>query len=460
MTTRRAAALLLLALLPVLFFFLADLFPIKEDLLQPDAPSYLGFNAIRTGGYPFFLATLKPLVGDPSGYVPVQLALYALATFVFACVFWRTYDAFLPALLAEIALLGNPLVNAFHFTILTESLFLSVLILFLAAVFSALHRRHLSAIACASLLAGMALAIRPSALALLPALVLLPMLVRTDRWWRRCLVAALPCLAVLALEATYYHAKHGPVRQSLLPIHAMAKGGLLAVPDAQAIIATAPDWRRSLDQALETDLAKVRQLVADAPNLAATCRLIDGYETYIQYRFAADQRDAAQQIGGLRVMLDAGLARIAAAPGELARNVWQHWLCLWTVRGATAADKAEFRAYLERSQPVPYIPEILQEMRPGDSLPFIRVVVALLWLICATFALAGIVTIVSALTGYYNAAFATAGLTGLLLHAGILLTAMTGVSIPRYMFGFWPALVIGCGMLIWFVVLRFVPLRR
>ncbi|MCW0233360.1 MAG: hypothetical protein OJJ21_07165 [Ferrovibrio sp.] len=456
MSTTRPYAALLFLLLPLLAFLaLANRFPIQEPLLQTDSEGYLTFSSIRTGGYPFFLALLKPFVSDLSGYIPIQLALYGFACCAFAYVFWRAYGAILPALLAEIVLLGNPLANAFHFTITTESLFLTVSVLFFAASFSALHGRHITPLICASLLAGIAVTIRPTGLALLPALAVLPFMLRSDGLGRRCLFAAMPCLAVLALEATYYRAHNGPDRQSLLPIVLLAKGGMVSVPDADAIIAAAPETRRALDRALETDLAKVRQLIAESPNLPATCRLIDGYEPYIQYRFALTERATAQAAGGTQALKDAAIARMLTAPTSYMENVWQHWLCLWTLWAATGAEKQAFRVYLEQNQPIPYIPEILDQMRPGDTLPFTRLVIALLWMVAAGLAAAGGAAVYAALRGRFDAGLATAGLAGIVAHGALVMTAAMGVSIPRYTVGFWPALAIGAGMLVWFGLKRF-----
>lgn len=457
--SRSELAALGLVFPPAAFFIFFLLHPLSEPLLQPDSNSYLIFSPFRTGGYPFFLSTLKSLAGEASGYVPIQLGLYAVAVLILGHVIWRHLDTLVAALLAEIALLFNPLVNAVHFTILTDSLFISTMVLFLAACLSALCSRGHAGLAIASLLAGIAVTIRPTGIALLPALAVLALiLLHRHGLWRVALAATLPCIVAMALEATYYHLHHDK-RESLLPIHIFARGGMVSLDNPAAIIARAPAERRVLDQALETDLAKVRALIAGAPNRAAVCRLIDGYEVYVQYRFMTSINADTPVLRSLQAQQDAGLARIIAAPLSYIAITFQHWRCLWTVWAASAEDKAAFRSYLEQNAPIPFIPEIIEELRPGDSLPFIRIAVIGMWCLATFTALAGLVALAAILWPGISRTMVLAGLAGLSVHAGFALTAASGVSIPRYAFDFWPALVIGGGLASWALMLGILSKR-
>src|SRR6516164_10194903 len=62
-----------------------------ELLINPDSPSYLEFASMRTGGYPFFLAILKPFIRGPADYVGAQLVLYGLAVLAFGQQLFSTY---------------------------------------------------------------------------------------------------------------------------------------------------------------------------------------------------------------------------------------------------------------------------------------------------------------------------------------------------------------------------------
>ena len=47
----------------------------NTPLIKPDSEGYLQFAAYRTGGYPFFLELLKPIIRDASDYALAQRLL-------------------------------------------------------------------------------------------------------------------------------------------------------------------------------------------------------------------------------------------------------------------------------------------------------------------------------------------------------------------------------------------------
>jgi hypothetical protein len=213
-----------------------------ETLINPDSASYIEFTSIRTGGYPFFLAVLKPFIPDPGDYAGAQLVLYGLAVMAFGQQLLSTYRNPLLCFAGMSLLLANWEVNRLHFVIITESVFLSTSALFLAAALAHLRTGSWRSLATAAGLAGCAMAIRPTGVIFVAALALLlaagPNVSR--QVWKRVTAAVLPLVAVLGAESVYYHAHHPGQRESLLPIQILGKAGMVEVDHPQELIGAAP----------------------------------------------------------------------------------------------------------------------------------------------------------------------------------------------------------------------------
>ena len=151
----------LVVVAPSLAFLLVyGIYTPNQPLLSPDSQSYLDFSAIRDGGYPFFLAALKPMVRDLGDIAVLQRIIYAAAISVLGYQLLRIDGRVWLAALACLALLFNIEVNRYHFSILTESMFLSVSALFVAASLAHFRSGAIGALAMASALAGVLIAIR------------------------------------------------------------------------------------------------------------------------------------------------------------------------------------------------------------------------------------------------------------------------------------------------------------
>jgi hypothetical protein len=170
-----------ICVLPILFLLFFSFYSPLQALLQPDSDSYLNFNASRTGGYPFFLAVLKPIVGNVHGYITAQLIFYATCVVVIGWQFFSISKSIIVTIGAQVLLLGNPLVNCYHFTIMTKSVFLSTSILFIAASIAYLSKRSGFGILLVSMIGGAAASIRPTGLVFIGAALLLAVLIPTDR---------------------------------------------------------------------------------------------------------------------------------------------------------------------------------------------------------------------------------------------------------------------------------------
>src|SRR5262249_6334013 len=236
------------------------------------------------------------------------------------------------AVVVVAASMAIPNLFDYHASILTESLFMSGLIFFLAATTPFVRQPSPAAAALASAIAGLTATVRTTAYALLPGLVTMVLIEwrRLPGSRRRVLAAAvLPIIAIPAAERLAARTIHGEALTTLLGRHLFAKAGLIEVP---AMPASPDPLRARLDAVLEHEYAPIRRLIEAAPDeIRATLTLY--YEGCLQSRCVALLRTSI----GLpdpridEAMSAAGLARIAAAPVSFARLTATHYRSLWTI---------------------------------------------------------------------------------------------------------------------------------
>ncbi|MBF0562095.1 MAG: hypothetical protein HQL37_08760 [Alphaproteobacteria bacterium] len=413
-------------------------------ILQPDSDSYLNFAAIRMAGYPLFLRFF-----GPSGGMYAQTLIYAAALAVLGREIVRANCVFVLAMGLIFTLMINPYLNLYHATIMTESLFTSLLTLFLAAMIRYSRTPHWHWAMAAAVVAGLAATVRPTGYAFLPVLVLMVLMSRRRLSSGRVLAvvmmaAIVPMLILAGGERAYTRIHHGAAATSLAGRHFFAKAALIEAP-ARSQAETDP-MRQRLFAALETDFAPVRALVREAPNSDIERVLAENYETCIEGSCSDKVRaeiglpEAAMNIVAFKV----GLERLSGAPlGYLALS-WRHYKDLWVLYPQNYPDLiAPFAAFIAAHRPLPFEPlmtVLINGFTPrGEAVLVQPVATAIGWITGALSALC----LVVAWRGRSISPLTDAGLlTAITLHGVLLLTALLGVGIPRYTMGMWPAMVV------------------
>jgi len=178
-------------------------------MMTPDSPTYLNWSVIRTPGYPFFLSAVR--IFDPElGYLPyVQMALVVGSTAFLAQAAARLGGPWWiwPVMCAGI--LGNPFIWRYSWEILTESLFISLFMVFLGCVAMALQRRPaLFWLFAASGILGAAILVRPAGYALLGVAPLIGLL-WIGRRWTAVGAATTPAIAIVFAVSSWNLATKG-----------------------------------------------------------------------------------------------------------------------------------------------------------------------------------------------------------------------------------------------------------
>ncbi|MBV8777904.1 MAG: hypothetical protein JO258_11980, partial [Alphaproteobacteria bacterium] len=330
------------------------------DLMQRDSQGYLDFSPTRTAGYPLFLRAVEHLPGGLAALPLLQLSLYGLAALLLAAEFRRLTQSKLAGGALLVLLLGNTQVTRLSFMIMTEALFLAFLMLLLAALCRLARSPRWQMLAVASLIAGVAVLVRPAGYALLLSLP-------GAAWWsgrggfpwpRALFAAALPCLAVLAMGMVAYHAVHGLWRtQSFLGSNLFGK--------AAAVIDTSPAGQQAPDIGwMAACVAPDRAVIDRAPSWVDRFRLLGPY--YDIWRWDTLYRQLPARTGiaaGDAPALDAAMLRlslraIGAAPAAYAAEVARTYGAMWWLPDAmTGAELARFRALLAALGPLPDLGE-------------------------------------------------------------------------------------------------------
>ena len=426
--------------------------PLGEPTYTFDSESYLEFHTTRTAGYPLFLDLTEAVFGTVDAAPGVQLILGAAS---FAFLAWSIHRAFgtpLLAFLLALSLFGNPELARYHATILTESLFVSLLSVMTGAMALLIARPTTSRAALSALACGMAMAIRPAGLSLLP---IWPILL----WflWQRCagqrlrLTAAV--LAPLALctlvESAAWRATHPDrtSRPSLVNLHLFAKALVMEpVP-----VAANDELDRFLRGARE-EVAPAREFIAGAPDWQTWLLLLSRYEWAGQYRLFRDEVDTlAEQRGTIdnQLMGDIGWRAMAAAPAAWAKNALAHYVGLWTVYELiTPATSERYAAYVQPAS-VPFFETgVIRPFHPAHAAGWpSRVVMAGGFLVT-------VLSVGVAVVGRWRGGGAgldgrlvLAAVCGLLVHGHYLLVALFSTAVVRYSLAVWPLLAL-CGLLL------------
>ena len=249
----------------------------SNPTILPDSIGYLEFSPIRTLGYPVFLSIL-----GTKGAVVTQTLLFALALWCLSVEALRlTSSVLLPAGVVAAVILTPDLVE-YHGSVLTESLFIGGVLMFLALTIRFVREPSPSTAALASTMAGLAATIRPTGVALLAVLLAMVFL----QWHRlpgsrlvMFAAAIVPSLLLQTGERVAVRAMHGGRPTSLVGRHVFAKASLI---DAPSRWPPSPNpLRARLEHHLEVTYAPMRDLIHRAPRDLRTTLMVF-YERCLQ----------------------------------------------------------------------------------------------------------------------------------------------------------------------------------
>jgi hypothetical protein len=411
----------------------------ERAIIGADTSSYLHYAAQRTAGYPLFLK----LVG-PEGAFWFQPIVFALAVGFLGFQAIRLTGSVLFSLVLMLGV-ANPAQLRYHYAILTESLFVSLCLVFIGLLMRVTVRAEWKTVSIAALTAGLATAVRPVGIFLLPTMIFLLLQLPTISMKHRLLMilsAVIPFFTVCALEQAVSLWAHG--ENTMIAKQLFAKAALLDAPTLDNAIPTLSP----AGQAMARDFAPVRDLIAQAPNLDAKTFLIINYEVCIERHCSAAVAPSLSD----QDKMQATRARIVANPFGYFVLTWRHYLSLWGITSGQHSTPG-IEAFLKQHRPLPFeqLVPALSERPRVQSLAFIERTRGLtLAAVTACAALLGVICLWRGRIIPQVGLLATTLALG--LHGGALLTAMAGVGIPRYFLILRPLLVATLICALWWIL--------
>jgi hypothetical protein len=410
-------------------------------ITTPDSFHYLNMTPIVPLGYPFFLQA----TGARGAIIAQPIIFSAALAFLGREVVRVTRSTWLAAaIIAGIVVV--PQIREFHASILSESLFLSLLVVFLALAVRFIDHPAWRLMVFIAITAAVAATVRRTAFAFVPVMLMMVLLQRPVM--PLLFVAALAPFAVIAAsEQVVAPIIHAGAPSSLLGRHVFAKAALIEAPAAPR---TDDAVRAALDDQLEQAFAPIRSMLASAPaNVRGVLTIY--YETCLQGGCADQARAATQEAIEARqteVMGAAGAARIRRAPLQFLGLTWRHYTSLWTVNRLRHPETAnDLNAFLATHRPLPY-EELALSLGPGRTLEFtgsqnVRYAqYAFFAIAIVTGGLALLAIIAAAGPFRLPPALAIACVSALTAHSALVLTALLAAGFTRFLLGVWPALIV------------------
>jgi len=115
--------------------------PAQIALLMPDSTSYIDFQDYRGAGYPAFLATLRTIGIGVENVPYVQNMLFFFSLSFLSIAFNQRFRSLALSIALIIGIGLNPAIAQYNFSIITESLYFSSLLIFLAFTLKLSYQR-------------------------------------------------------------------------------------------------------------------------------------------------------------------------------------------------------------------------------------------------------------------------------------------------------------------------------
>jgi hypothetical protein len=408
-----------------------------EAIIEKDSAGFISFAGKRTAGYPLFVYAV-----GLKGVLWVQPILAGLALFFLGFQTSRLTGSSVVAVALMAAIACCPPIFSYHYTVLAESLFMSVSMVLIGLLMEAAWRRDWRVVAIASLTGGIAAIVKPVAAALLPMMLFFALLLSFSTLLvvrRASLVAAalLPFVAVVGIEqAASTWRQVGAEREGLAVRHLFAKAAMIEAPALDG--ATQHPSRAA--QVLAVEFAPIRALVARAPDFVTRSFLVGNYEACIQRRCSTKGVGVDPESRHAR---SAAWARIAENPRGYLALVWLTYRSLWTTwRVSHPASSPKVEAFIAGQRPLPlepFVPGLVERLPIHWAAVVVQPLVLAIGMTTFCLLLLGLFYLLARRQVTEVAVLATTSALG--VHGALFLTALTALPIGRYTFALWPFIV-------------------
>ena len=418
----------------------------------PDTAAYIDASPVVPVGYPLFL----DMLGIDGAAIAQPLLFAASIAFLGTELISLTGNALL-AILVIVGIVLIPEMRTYHASLLTESLFMSGLVGFLAAAARFVRAPTWESALLAGCIAALTATVRRNAVTFAAIIALMIVFRWRDLPARRLVVAGAvaPLILIGVADVVAARALHNDRLTSLTGPHVFAKAALIDAPAAQQRHADGVQAR--LAGELDERYAPIRRLLAAAPHeIRASLTLY--YETCLQGPCVSALRQSMALPDAVinAQLARAGAARLRRAPWNFVALTVTHYVSLWTVFKLQHPDTARvLTEFLASQRPLPFERETFK-VEPGERIEFASrqwvrwVQPAVLGIGLFTLAIAAIGT-VGAVRGIASQPLIVATLASLTAHGTLLFSALGAAGISRFALAAFPAVVAASGIGLWWV---------
>ena len=428
-------------------------------LVMGDTHTYLNFDPDRTAGYPVFVDAIIAVFGAVEAVPKAQIILSAAASAFLGWCLHRVLRTPAAALLPLCLPIAWSEFAKYQAAIRPESLFVSLLSVMLGALVLLVQRPTWRRAAVSALACGLAITVRPAGLSLLPIWPIALWLIGERCRGRRARIAAAvaaPILLCLLGESLIWRAEHGSgIRPTRADLHLYGKA-ILTGPPLTAAAAALPGFVAE-DRELA---APLRELIAAAPDfrtrifllVLAEHRIHTMADRRIFYSEKGDWKEPRRfHADAYRIARRIGWASVAADPIAWAGNGLAHYRAYWTAHTSYPPDFfRRFHAHVGPLMDHPYFTGSDEHMPTPRAEDDFRWMMA--GLLLASTSASGLVLWRTwrrrrAGSPPPDDRLVVACLCGLLVHGHFLVVGLFGVSLMRYAFAVWPAVLLCCVLL-------------
>ena len=413
--------------------------PADIPLHSPDSTSYIRFDDYRGAAYPALLDILQWLTGSLDAIVVVQLGLVVLCAWFLCLRFAHSFESAIGAIVFLLVVVGNPFFMRYNFSILTEAMFFSVLMLYVGLALNRSDTPGSLSLIGMGLLLALLILIKPVAWSFIsiPVLLIIQQALAGKPWVKPAMLIVSGFLLVTAAGAQYRFQVHGEYAPgSFLGNQLVGKLVFASFEPEQTTYPTAAEkWQEWMH--LPSDIRQKHFHDIDE-------RFLYSLNIYDFIRFVKAP-ELAQLAGDDQRLVQGQLAMdiLRQDPLEALSDVGLQLYGLWTL--ATLQGTSVVESYMDKAT------RFQSQMPEGIQLYAIHgrigpVVLTLKGLFYALFAVT-LITMLIALWNWIRRRAVGPSLAMLFylsaaVHSYFLLVALFQAALPRYLFAMWPMLVL------------------
>ncbi|MBT4730921.1 hypothetical protein HOB87_03005 [Candidatus Woesearchaeota archaeon] len=448
----------------VFFVFLASiLMPSVSTLIHPDSAGYIEFFDYRTSFYPFFLDTVS-FIGLTIEYVPIiqvlifSLSLYFLLKSLLSICSKNFLYFYVMILVANIWFISQ------HKAILTESIYISSIIVSIASLIFFLSKGSIKHMAIFSFMLGISIGIRPSGIAML-SIFPVALLAANNRFnkfrWAWIFALVIPIMLTQAIESSLYKRYHGDIeRGSILPVIIFGKGAMIG-----SDFKFNGPYKKVLSEfsdELDLEYEDIRLFVKEIPYFWLKGQSLSNYEIYAQFNVLRNKRDYFAKKAGVerdQLIMELGKQRILQGIGQWIENSIHYYFASWGLRSTSfPAFVSEYNDWILKQENIPLNSSIKYLPLKGDlKVSYISMVVFPLLLAAGILSVfSGLIFLVMIiLRKNIPLALMLSGILSIGVHTMILFSSFVNVATPRYTTTQFPILLLAL-LLFLFWILRII----